>query len=129
MYNSTVIAVGVLLNSCIAGSITSLLGSLDERAAKQKAKLDGINTFMQRNKIAPDLSDQVRQYYKYLFASLEAHSRGGLFDDLSPSLKLKLDLSLHRKFIKQCHIFDSCPPACVVMLVVIISQNSAILVP
>jgi len=128
-YTLTAMIIGVVLNSCIVGSITSLLGSLDDRAAKQKIKLDTINAFMLKNRVAPDLCEQVRQYFKYPFASLGAHINGGLFDDLSNSLKLKLDLSIHKKFIKQCHIFDSCPPACVVMLVRVISHNPTILVP
>jgi len=128
-YNSMVIAVGVLLNSCIVGSITSLLGSLDERAARQKSKLDSVNAFMQRNGVTSDLCEQVRQYYKYLYASVQVQSADGMFDDLSSSLRLKIDLCIHKKFIQKCHIFAQCPPDCVVTLVTVISRNPRILVP
>lgn len=126
-YNSACTAVGVMLNSCIVGSITSLLGSLDERAAKQKAKLDTINAFMHKNGVTPELCEQVRNYYKYLYASRSNQEL--LFEELSASLRLKIDLCIHKKFIKQCHIFSSCSPECIATLVMIISRNSSIFVP
>jgi len=129
LYTSGTVALGVLLNSCVVGSITSLLGSLDERAAKQKSKLDAVNTFMQKNGVNQDVCEQVRQYYKYLHASVDSQFQLKLFDDLSQSLRLKIDLCIHKNFIKRCHIFTACSPECVVTLVNIISRKSMILVP
>jgi len=79
-YNSFVLAGGVLLNSCIVGSMASMLGTLDERAARHKSKLDTIDTFMQRNGVTKELFDQVQQYYKYLYSSVSRDA--GMLADL-----------------------------------------------
>eukprot|EP00928_Gymnodinium_smaydae_P028484 TRINITY_DN21712_c0_g1_i3.p1 TRINITY_DN21712_c0_g1~~TRINITY_DN21712_c0_g1_i3.p1 ORF type:complete len:668 (+),score=168.51 TRINITY_DN21712_c0_g1_i3:360-2363(+) len=92
-YNSIVVAIGIMLNSCIVGSITSLIGSLDENAAKHKKRLDAVNMFMSRNHVDPEIGDQVLQYYRYMFSSV-SRIGSGLFDDLSSSLRLKIDVCI-----------------------------------
>jgi CRP-like cAMP-binding protein len=126
-YNSAVVAGGVLLNSCIVGSMASMLGSLDESAARRKSKLDTIDTFMQRNGVTKELFEQVQQYYKYLYSSVSRDA--GMLQDLSPSLRLKIDLCIHKRFISNCHMFSTCSVECVATLVTIISRNWVIFTP
>jgi len=134
-YNIVVMLMGLFLNSCIIGSIASLLGSIDDRTATQKAKLDAVNAFMQRHGVQQKLWEQVRQYYLYCFATanyrplVNSGSEDALFADLSPSLRLKLSLCIRKKFIQQCAIFSRCPTECVVKMVKIISSNNNIVVP
>jgi len=127
VYNSIVIALGVVLNSCIIGCITSLLGTLDENAACQKSKLDAVIMFFHKNHVPPELSAQVFQYYKYKFQSHFVDHE--VFQDLSDSLRLKIDICIHWEFIQKCQIFSRCPPDCIVSFVNIISKNPIILVP
>lgn len=128
-YSFVTVFVGVFLTSGIVGIIASLMGRIDERSSRHRAKLDSIETFLRKHRIRSDLGTDIRKYYTYWNSSYRATIDQGLLTELSPSLRLKLDLCLYSKFIKQCALFQNCPARCVVDLIDVISRNRMIFLP
>lgn len=118
---------GVCLEAGVIGSVASLLGSLDGRAAEQKVKIDEVTKYLQKNKVSKEMAEQVLQYYKYHFSSVQSSVE--LLKELSSPLKLRLDLAINKPFIQNCPFFSNCPLEGVVMLVEAIVRNSTIVVP
>jgi voltage-gated potassium channel len=60
--------------------------------------------------VPPQLNEQVRDYYEYLWAHHRGVKEEALFDDLPPSFRLNLLLYLTKELLEKVPLFRHCSP-------------------
>ena len=105
-----IVLIGIILNSVIIGTFSSIVTQANESISRHKLKMDGIERYLRTNRVPRELTQTIHAYYRYIWAESSAD---GLFDDLSPSLKLQLSLAVMQPFIKKCSLFAGVGTACV----------------
>ena len=112
--SSLIVILGMLLNSFIIGLFSSIVSTANEPVALQKAKMDKIDRYLLTNDVPQELQRMIRSFYQYLWAE---STEDGLFDDLSESLKYRLQVSVKRRFINSCPFFRGISFSCVVTII------------
>jgi voltage-gated potassium channel len=94
-----------------------LISNLDAARKKFTEQIDEINTFMRFRKIPPNLQNQIRGYYDYLWESRRGHNEAHVLADLPPSLKLKVSIFINQAMLEKVPIFEGAGEALVKELV------------
>lgn len=116
-FNTGAVLLGIFTTATITGSVASLLANADVVAARQRQKRSRIRNYLRLNRVPDQLGQKIHAYYDYLWESKSLPSDDDLFADLSDSLKLKLALSVKRKFILSCPLFRDLDPCSMINLV------------
>ncbi len=68
--------------------------------------MESIDQYMRQRKVPNELQKRIKDYYDYMWSSHQSLSeKGGVMDDLHPSLQLELHISLNRTLIENVPMF------------------------
>uniref|UniRef100_A0A7S1KYQ1 Cyclic nucleotide-binding domain-containing protein n=1 Tax=Neobodo designis TaxID=312471 RepID=A0A7S1KYQ1_NEODS len=99
--------ISIALFGTIIGIFGNLLTNLDSSKLYFRQKMDGINDYMRYKKIPPELQEEVRNYFMYLWKSGKGLDKNKVLDDLPPYLKNKMSTFLNSELIKKVPLFAS----------------------
>jgi CRP-like cAMP-binding protein len=116
-FQSSSLVIGIILTSCIIGSATTILSSMDKMAEEKRDHMNKMSAYMKAKNLPLKLQHSIYQYYAFLWNSNWAANRVDLFPNLPPLLNLQLELSLKQRLIKKCALFSNCQPKSVLHLV------------
>eukprot|EP00672_Neobodo_designis_P018201 CAMPEP_0174828236 /NCGR_PEP_ID=MMETSP1114-20130205/1211_1 /TAXON_ID=312471 /ORGANISM="Neobodo designis, Strain CCAP 1951/1" /LENGTH=373 /DNA_ID=CAMNT_0016061949 /DNA_START=36 /DNA_END=1154 /DNA_ORIENTATION=- len=107
IFSIFVTLIGISLFATIIGTVGSLVTNLDSSKLYFRQKMDGINDYMRYKKIPPELQEEVRNYFMYLWKSGKGLDKNKVLDDLPPYLKNKMSTFLNSELIKKVPLFAS----------------------
>ena len=117
MFTTSIVLVGMLVNSVVIGSCASLLANLDQSAVLKQQQFDSINDNLAYHKVGGTLADKVRQYYDYLWACGHHTNEEHLFRELPDKLRVKLMMTKKKPLIEAVDLFQNISASCTVDLV------------
>ncbi|MFT7618881.1 MAG: hypothetical protein ACI97A_002529 [Planctomycetota bacterium] len=106
-----VIILGASMYAFIIGNIASIFSSIGFARASFWAKVEGISRYLRSRQIPHYLSDQVDDYYEYIWARHRGMNEEVMLGDLPAPLRLEVLLHLTRDLIEKVPLFRHCDPA------------------
>lgn len=93
-FHTFVFLLGIVMTTTMTGCITSLVANSDVTTTRRHQKMASIRKYFRVFQVPSELAETIESYYRYLW---EAHHHDDhLFDDLSESLRLKLNIVTKR---------------------------------
>lgn len=105
------IILGASMYAFIIGNVASLLSNLDMAKASYWARVETVNQYLRSRQVTPELNQQVRNYYDYIWARFRGMNERSLLSDLPSSIRLDVILQLTRELLEQVPLFRYCSPA------------------
>jgi len=121
LFASTVMLLGIFTTSVIIGSCASLLASMGKQAAAKQDHFDRLNTSLSYHKVTKSVSNRVRAFIEYLYASGNMGSED-LYRYLPQSLQTAVEMEKKKPLISAVSIFKDITPACTVAIVHALQQ-------
>lgn len=89
-FHTFVFLLGIVMTTTMTGCITSLVANSDVATTQRHQKMASIRKYFRVFQVPSELAETIESYYRYLW---DAHYHDDhLFDDLSDSLRLKLNI-------------------------------------
>jgi hypothetical protein len=110
VFSILVMLMGASTYAFIIGNIASLASNLDAARASFFNRIEAISQYLHSRHVPPQLNEQVRNYYEYLWAHHRGVKEETLFDDLPPSFRLNLLLYLTKDLLEKVPLFKHCSP-------------------
>ena len=105
------IVLGASMYAFIIGNVASLISNLDMAKASYWARVETVNQYLRSRQVAPELNQQVRDYYDYVWARFRGMNERSLLADLPASIRLDVILQLTRELIEEVPLIRLCSPA------------------
>jgi hypothetical protein len=110
VFSILIMLLGASTYAFIIGNIASLASNLDAARASFFNRIEAISQYLHSRQVPPQLNEQVRDYYEYLWAHHRGVREESLFEDLPPSFRLNLLLHLTRDLLEKVPLFKYCSP-------------------
>lgn len=110
VFSILIMLMGASTYAFIIGNIASLASNLDAARAVFFNRIEAISQYLHSRQVPPQLNEQVRNYYEYLWARHRGVKEEVLFEDLPPSFRLNLLLYLTRDLLDKVPLFKYCSP-------------------
>ena len=110
MFCLILLIIGVVGFSFAIGSLSSVLSSLDAKAAKLKEKLSMLEDIRKEYKIPYDLYRRLRLALNYDHHSKNAEEYMIFLNELPVALKVELSVVMHSELVKSIQFFRHKPP-------------------
>jgi CRP-like cAMP-binding protein len=107
---------GMMFNTVIISSTTSLLSSIDTRRAFGRQRLENISNYLNFKSVRPEISSRIVDFYAYKLTTSAFSLQDVDFTELPTDLAMVLTLELHKSLLKKCYIFSALPPRMLVPL-------------
>jgi CRP-like cAMP-binding protein len=119
LFSTLMIIVGVVLYAVVIGAASSVLANLDSHKATQRHKMDAIKRYLSQNRVQTSLSKRIRDYYEYVWSSSQTTDKNeSVVFDLHDSLRLELDIHLHRRLLQSIPMFACIDdPNCIIDMI------------
>jgi hypothetical protein len=102
------ILLGASMYAFIIGNIASLISNLDSGKAAFWSRVETVNQYLRSRRVTPDLNQQVRNYYDYIWMRFRGMNEGNLLGDLPAPIRLEIVLQLTRELIEHVPLFQHC---------------------
>jgi len=106
-----VMVVGASMYALIIGSIASLVSSIDSSKAAFWGRVEGVNQYLRGRDLPKELTEQIQDYYDYIWDRYRGISAPALLKDLPESIRLEVLFHLTRELIDQVPLFRHTGPA------------------
>jgi hypothetical protein len=110
VFSIVIMLIGASTYAFIIGNIASLASNLDAARASFFNRIEAISQYLHSRQVPPQLNEQVRNYYEYLWAHHRGVKEESLFEDLPPSFRLSLLLYLTKDLLEKVPLFQYCTP-------------------
>ena len=110
VFSILIMLMGASTYAFIIGNIASLASNLDAARASFFNRIEAISQYLHSRQVPPQLNEQVRNYYEYLWAHHRGVKEEALFEDLPPSFRLNLLLYLTKDLMEKVPLFKYCSP-------------------
>ena len=110
VFSIVIMLIGASTYAFIIGNIASLASNLDAARASFFNRIEAISQYLHSRQVPPQLNEQVRNYYEYLWAHHRGVKEESLFEDLPPSFRLSLLLYLTKDLLEKVPLFKYCTP-------------------
>jgi len=111
VFTIVVMLIGASTYAFIIGNIASLFSNLDSARAGFFNKIDAISQYLRARQAPRNLTEQVRNYYEYLWSQHRGVKEDTLFDDLPVQFRLDILRYLTRDLLDRVPLFRYCSPA------------------
>ena len=105
-----VMLIGASLWAYIIGNIASLVSNIDSAKASFWNRVDSVNQYMRNRQVPARLTDQVRDYYDYVWARYRGMDSQKMLDDLPDPVRLDVLAHLARDLTDRAPLFRECSP-------------------
>jgi len=102
---------GASMYAFIIGNIASLISNLDSAKASYWSRVETVNQYLRSRRVTPELNQQVRNYYDYIWVRFRGMNERNLLGDLPTPIRLEIFLQLTRELIDKVPLFRHCTPA------------------
>jgi CRP-like cAMP-binding protein len=126
MFSIFMSMVGIVVFSTIIGALSALLSSMDKLGEAKQEQLDSINQYMTFRRVSKPLQLRIRAYYKYIWESGQSGHHKSMFDELPPSLRFHLTMSLKEELVVNVPLFRRCPAQTVLEIIKLLESVVAI---
>jgi len=106
-----VMVVGASMYALIIGSIASLVSSIDSSKAAFWGRVEGVNQYLRGRDLPKELTEQIQDYYDYIWDRYRGISAPALLKDLPESIRLEVLFHLTRELMDQVPLFRHTGPA------------------
>jgi hypothetical protein len=110
VFSILIMLMGASTYAFIIGNIASLASNLDAARAAFFNRIEALSRYLHSRQVPPQLNEQVRNYYEYLWARHRGVKEEELFEDLPPSFRLNLLIYLTRDLLDKVPLFKYCSP-------------------
>ncbi len=111
VYAIVVMVVGASMYALIIGSVASLVSSIDSSKAAFWNRVEGVNQYLRGRDLPQDLTEQIQNYYDYIWDRYRGISAPALLKDLPESIRLEVLFHLTRELMDQVPLFRHTGPA------------------
>ena len=111
VFTMITILLGASMYAFIIGNIASLISNLDSGKAAFWSRVETVNQYLRSRRVTPELNQQVRNYYDYIWMRFRGMNEGNLLADLPAPIRLEIFLELTRELIDRVPLFKHCSPA------------------
>lgn len=105
-----VMLLGASLWAYIIGNIASLVSNIDSAKAAFWNRVDTVNQYLRNRQVPAELSDQVRDYYDYVWARYRGVDSREMLDGLPDPVRLDVLAHLARDLTEHVPLFRECSP-------------------
>ena len=127
VFSMVTILLGASMYAFIIGNIASLISNLDSAKTSFWLRVEAVNQYLRSRQVTPELNQQVRNYYDYIWARFRGMNQRDLLADLPPPIRLEILVQLTRDLIDRVPMFRHCSPA--LRNVLLLSLKPQIYVP
>jgi hypothetical protein len=106
-----VMVVGASMYALIIGSIASLVSSIDSSKAAFWSRVEGVNQYLRGRNLPGELTEQIQNYYDYIWDRYRGVSAPALLKDLPEPIRLDVLFHLTKELIEQVPLFRHAEPA------------------
>ncbi len=106
-----VMVVGASMYALIIGSIASLVSSIDSSKAAFWNRVESVNQYLRGRGLPPDLTEQIQNYYDYIWDRYRGVSAPALLKDLPEPIRLEVLFHLTKELIEEVPLFRHTGPA------------------
>jgi hypothetical protein len=110
VFSILIMLMGASTYAFIIGNIASLASNLDAARVSFFNRIEAISQYLHSRQVPPQLNEQVRNYYEYLWAHHRGVKEETLFEDLPSSFRLSLLLYLTKDLLEKVPLFKYCSP-------------------
>jgi voltage-gated potassium channel len=110
VFTMVVMLLGATLYAFIIGNIASLVSNLDSTKAAFWHRVESVNQYLRSRRVPPELNEQIRSYYEYIWSRYRGMDQESLFSDLPAPLRLEVLFNLTRRLIERVPLFQHCSP-------------------
>ena len=103
-----VMLLGASLWAYIIGNIASLVSNIDSSKAKFWNRVDTVNQYLRNRQVPAELSDQVRDYYDYVWARYRGMDSREVLEGLPDPVRLDVLAHLARDLTEHVPLFREC---------------------
>jgi hypothetical protein len=103
-----VMLLGASLWAYIIGNIASLVSNIDSSKAAFWNRVDTVNQYLRNRQVPTELSDQVRDYYDYVWARYRGTDAREVLDGLPDPVRLDVLAHLARDLTEHVPLFREC---------------------
>lgn len=118
LYTMLMQLLGAGLYGYVIGNIASLIANMDVARAQYLEKIERIGTFMKFKKIPPEMQQEIRNYYSYLWDTRRGYDEKAVLAELPRPLIEKVSLYLLQQMIEKVPIFQGASPDLIRQIVV-----------
>ena len=111
MFTMLVILLGASMYAFIIGNIASLISNLDSAKATFWTRVETVNQYLRSRHVTPEVNQQVRNYYDYIWTRYRGMNERDLLVDLPAPIRLEIILQLTRDLIDRVPLFRHCSSA------------------
>jgi len=105
-----VMLLGAALWAYIIGNIASLVSNIDSSKASFWNRVDTVNQYLRNRQVPAELTDQVRDYYDYVWARFRGTDAREILDGLPDPVRLDVLAHLARSATEHVPLFRECSP-------------------
>ncbi len=105
-----VMLLGASLWAYIIGNIASLVSNIDSAKASFWNRVDTVNQYLRYRQVPAELTDQVRDYYDYVWARYRGTDAREVLDGLPDPVRLDVLAHLARDLTEHVPLFRECSP-------------------
>jgi len=109
LYSILTQLIGAAVFGFLIGNISTLLDTMDVRAATHKRKMTLLKDYMHERKLSKDLQDRLKAYYSYYLQHKSVYDERMILANLSPNLRNKVVLQSNRDLVNSLHLFAGMP--------------------
>jgi len=126
-YSITCILAGVFMMCILIGAATRLVQNASAAVVTKRKNLRKVFRFLEDNEVPAGIQERILGCYEYTW-SRQRNGKSGIVGDLHETLKLELDISMHKETMSNIPMFSSMNDnAC--LLQIILKLKSRILIP
>jgi voltage-gated potassium channel len=124
LFTMLVMLLGASMYAFIIGNIASLISNLDATKANFWNRVELVNQYLRSRHLPPQLNQQVRKYYEYLWAHHRGQKKDDLFDDLPVPFRTDIMMHLTRELLEKVPLFKYCSPTLRNMLLIALKPQT-----
>lgn len=91
----------------LVANIASTLANSDIIRVQFSNKVQKVSAFLKNKNIPDEMYERILDYYDYIWKNDKEYDEVIILDDLPPSLKLEMNIFLHRKLVKKVPILHN----------------------
>jgi len=103
-----VMLLGASLYAFIIGNLASLFSSLDQAKATFWNRIEALELYLRSRNVPRDLTEQVHNYYEYIWARHRGMKADALLDDLPGPMRLEVLLHVAHELVAKVPLFHHC---------------------
>lgn len=107
IYGTLVMMVSVVVIALVIGSATTLIADVQKERSEATLKLQAIDRLLRHKRLPATLRQRITSYCAFRYTSVRL-DEAGVLADLPRSLKLQVDLVVHRAVFTRLSLFRDC---------------------